>query len=145
MSGAALVTGGRRGIGKGVALALVREGFAVAVNAEIEAPDLHETVREIEALGMRAAPVVADVSDVAGHESLLDAAEASLGPLTTLVNNAGVGAMSRGDLLDVTPESFDRCVGLNARALFFLGQAFGKRLLAREHDPLRHRCIINIT
>ena len=93
MSGAALVTGGRRGIGKGIALALAREGFAIAVNAEIDAPDLHATVAEIAALGVRAAPVVADVADIAGHAALLDAAEAAVGPLTTLVNNAGVGVL----------------------------------------------------
>ena len=145
MSGAALITGGRRGIGKGIALALARAGFDVAVNAEIDAPDLHETVAEIVAVGRRAVPVVADVSDVAAHAAMLDTAEAALGPLTTLVNNAGVGAMNRGDPLDVTPESWDRCLAINTRALFFLTQAFGKRLLARPRDAARHHCVINVT
>jgi 3-oxoacyl-[acyl-carrier protein] reductase len=144
MSGAALVTGGRRGIGKGIALALAREGFAIAVNAEVDAPDLHETVAEIEALGVHTAPLVADVADIAGHEAMLDAAEAALGPLTTLVNNAGVGAMERGDPLDVTPESYDRCQAINTRAMFFLTQAFGRRLLGREAGET-HRCVINVT
>ncbi len=145
MSGAALVTGGRRGIGKGIALALAREGFAVAVNAEVDAPDLHDAVAEIEAVGVRAAPVVADVSDIAGHAALLDAAESAVGPLTTLVNNAGVGVLSRGDPLDVSPESYDRCQAINARALFFLTQAFGRRLIERELDVSGHHCVINVT
>lgn len=145
MTGAALVTGGRRGIGRAIALALARAGFDVAVNAEVDAPDLHQTVAEIEALGRRATAAVADVSDLAGHAPMLDAAEAALGPLTTLVNNAGVGALSRGDPLEATPESYDRCLGVNARALFFLTQAFGRRLLARDLDASRHHCVINVT
>ncbi len=145
MSGAALVTGGRRGIGRGVALALAREGFAVAVNAEIDAPDLHATVAEIRALGAEAAAVVGDVAEIAGHDATLDAAEAAIGPLSCLVNNAGVGAMRRGDPLDATPESYDRCQAINTRGLFFLAQAFAKRLLARERPADRHYSIINVT
>lgn len=143
--GAALVTGGRRGIGKGIALALAREGFDVAVNAEAEAPDLHETVGALTALGVRAAPVVADIADVDGHGALLEAAEAAIGPLTTLVNNAGVGVLSRGDPLDVSVQSYDRCLGVNARALFFLTQSFAKRLLGRARDASQHHAVINVT
>jgi NAD(P)-dependent dehydrogenase (short-subunit alcohol dehydrogenase family) len=54
---------------------------------------------------------------------MLARAENALGPLTTFVNNAGVSVTSRGDLLDVTPESYDRCQAVNARATFFLCQA----------------------
>ena len=50
-----------------------------------------------------------------------------LGPLTTLVNNAGVSVLNRGDLLDVTPESYDRCLAVNTRGTFFLTQAFARR------------------
>ena len=71
--------------------------------------------------------------------------EAALGPLTTLVNNAGVSVRHRGDPLAVTPESFDRCLAVNTRALFFLCQAFARRLLARERGPARHHCIVNVT
>jgi NAD(P)-dependent dehydrogenase (short-subunit alcohol dehydrogenase family) len=141
----ALVTGGRRGIGKGIALALAAEGFDVAVNAEVDAPDLHATVATIEDLGVRAVPLVADVADLAGHAALLEAAEAALGPLTTLVNNAGVGALQRGDPLDVTPESYDRCQAINTRAIFFLTQAFARRLLARPLAPDLHHSVVTIT
>ena len=143
--GVALVTGGRRGIGKAIALALAEEGFAVAVNAETDADDLHATVAEIVAMGVPALALVGDVAELAGHEALLDAAEARLGPLTTLVNNAGVGVLERGDPLDVTPASFDRCLAVNARAVFFLSQCFARRLLGRPRDAARHHAIVTIT
>ncbi len=145
MTAAALVTGGRRGTGRGIALALAAEGFDVAVNAEADTGDLAATVADIAALGRRAVAVTGDVACIAGHERLLDEAEAALGPLTTLVNNAGVGVLSRGDPLDVTPESYDRCQALNARGLFFLSQAFARRLLGRARPADRHHSIVNVT
>ena len=125
MSGySALVTGGSRGIGKGIALALAEKGFAIAVNALEQDAELDNTLSELRTLGVEAASVIGDVSDIARREAVLDEAEAAIGPLTTLVNNAGVSVMSRGDILNVTPESYDRCQAVNARGLFFLTQAW---------------------
>jgi NAD(P)-dependent dehydrogenase (short-subunit alcohol dehydrogenase family) len=141
--GQVLVTGARRGIGKAIALALAKANYDVAV-ADIEHfAELHAVADEIAALGMKTVALKADISDITSHEKLLDDAEAALGPLTTLVNNAGVSVMSRGDLLDVTPESFDRCMNVNARGTFFLTQAFASRV--RENLTECHRSIITIT
>jgi NAD(P)-dependent dehydrogenase (short-subunit alcohol dehydrogenase family) len=141
--GQVLVTGARRGIGKAIALALARSNFDVAV-ADVDAgAELQAVAAEISALGMRTAALQADISDLNAHERLLDEAQTALGPLTTLVNNAGVSVMSRGDLLDVTPESYDRCMAVNARGTFFLTQAFARRL--RENLTECHRSIITIT
>ena len=142
---AALVTGSSRGIGKGIALALAAEGFAVALNGPEDNDELARAAGDVRALGVPVAAVVADVADIAGHGRLLDAAEAGVGPLTLLVNNAGVGVLALGDLLDVTPESYDRCQAVNTRAVFFLAQAFARRLLARERDPAHHHAIINVS
>lgn len=71
--------------------------------------------------------------------------EGQIGPLTTLVNNAGIGVISRGDVLDVTEESFDRCMDVNAKAVFFLCQEFARRLLGRKLDPGLHHSLINVT
>ena len=146
MSGyGALVTGGSRGIGKGIALALAEKGFAIAVNALEPDAELESTLAELRALGVRASPVIGDVSDISRREALLDDAEAAIGPLTTLVNNAGVSVLSRGDILDVTPESYDRCQAVNARGLFFLTQAWAKRVLARPAPEGLHRSIITLS
>jgi NAD(P)-dependent dehydrogenase (short-subunit alcohol dehydrogenase family) len=141
--GQVLVTGARRGIGKAIALALAKADFDVAV-ADIDAgSELQAVANDIRALGYKSIAIQADVADIASHARILDEAEAALGPLTTLVNNAGVSVLSRGDLLDVTPESYDRCMAVNARGTFFLTQAFARRL--REVPAHCHRSIISIT
>ncbi len=146
MSGySALVTGGSRGIGKGIALALAEKGFAIAVNALERDAELDNTLSELRTLGVEAAPVIGDVSDIARREALLDEAEAAIGPLTTLVNNAGVSVMSRGDILNVTPESYDRCQAVNARGLFFLTQAWAARILSRPAPEGVHRSVITLS
>ena len=146
MSGqVALVTGSSRGIGLGAARALARQGFAVALNGPSDDAELAAAVDGIVETGARAIGVPFDVTDLAAHDAALSLVEAALGPLTTLVNNAGVGVLRRGDPLDVTEESWDRCLTVNAKAMFFLTQAFAARLLARERDPALFHSIVNVT
>lgn len=141
----ALVTGSSRGIGLAAAEALAREGFAIAVNGPADDAELRAAVARVASLGV---PVVAapfDVTDIMGHDAALNRVEAALGPLTTLVNNAGVGVLSRGDLLDVTEASWDRCLNVNAKAMFFLSQTFARRLLGRNRDARLFHSIVNVT
>ena len=141
----ALVTGSSRGIGLAAAQALAQAGFAVAVNGPVEDEELHAAIGQMQSLG---APIMAaafDVGDVSVHADSLARIEDQLGPLTTLVNNAGVGVLQRGDLLDVTEASWDRCHAINARALFFLSQAFARRLLGRRRDAELFYSIVNVT
>ncbi len=146
MSGqVALVTGSSRGIGLGAAKALAGEGFAVALNGPVDDAELRGAVDEVRALGV---PVVAapfDVTDLGAHDAVLAEVEAALGPLTTLVNNAGVGVMQRGDPLEVAEASWDRCLEVNTKAMFFLTQAFAKRLLARDRNPELFHSVVNVT
>lgn len=143
MTGAALVTGARRGIGKAIALALADAGFAVAVADVVRSEELDAVAQAITGKGRRAAALIGDISDIASHDALLDAAETAIGPLTTLVNNAGVSVLNRGDLLDVTAESYDRCQSVNTRGTFFLTQNFAQRVLAVESKA--HRSIVTVS
>ena len=142
----ALVTGGRRGIGAAICHALAKRGFAVAV-ADIERDaNAEETLRALKNSGARTEFFRADIGDIARHSSLLDRVWKSFGTLDCLVNNAGVQVKARGDLLDVTPESFDRLMAVNLRGTFFLTQAAAKRMVAEKRaKSAPHRSIVTIS
>ncbi|WP_236236071.1 3-ketoacyl-ACP reductase [Pseudomonas faucium] len=140
----ALVTGARAGIGRAIALGLAHAGFDLAlVDLQADAA-LQETAELASRHGARAVALAADIAAIDGHDALLDAAEQALGALSCLVNNAGVSVLSRGDLLEVTPHSYDRCQQVNTRGTFFLTQAFARRLVRREAGQAL-RSIITIT
>src|SRR5215470_1796593 len=141
--GIALITGGRRGIGRGVALALAGSGFDIVINDLVEDEAAAETAAAIEALGRRAAVVVGDIADIADLDRMVDAAWQRFGAIDCLVNNAGVSVLSRGDLLDVSLESYDRCLDINLRGPFFLTQKIARRML--EAPATGHRSIITIS
>lgn len=140
----ALVTGSSRGIGLAAAMALAKQGFAVAVNGPADDAELAEAVKKVAFFGGQVAAAPFDVTDRSGYEDALDQIEAKLGPLTTLVNNAGVGVLERGDLLEVSEESWDRCFAVNTKAMFFLSQAFARRLIERKRVD-NFQSIINVT
>jgi 3-oxoacyl-[acyl-carrier protein] reductase len=141
----ALVTGSVRGIGLAAAEALAREGFAIAVNGPVHDAEMTEAAARIAALGAVTTLAPFDVTDLPSHDAALQRIEDSLGPLTTLVNNAGVGVLSRGDLLAVSEASWDRCLNVNTKAMFFLSQAFARRLLGRNRDKNLFHSIVNVT
>lgn len=124
------MTWARQAIGKAIALTLTNSGFDVAVvDVDVDAgTDLPNVAGQIRSLGYKSAAIRADISDLAAHEGMLEGAVAALGALTTLVNNSGVSVLSRGDLLDVSPEILARCMDVNARGTFFLTQAFARHL-----------------
>lgn len=141
----ALITGGGRGIGRGIALALAAEGFAITINALEVDGDVAETLSALRDAGAKATAAIGDISDISSHERLLDAAETAHGPLTTLVNNAGVSVINRGDLLDVTPESYDRCLSVNVRGAFFLTQRWARRVVERKRPTDLHHSVVTIS
>ncbi len=144
MKPVALVTGANRGIGRGIALALAARNFDVVVNDLARTDDTAATLAEVERQGGRAAFVEADISDTTAHARLVDSAFAAFGRLDCLVNNAGVQVKVRGDMLDVTEESFDRLLRINLRGTFFLTQAVARRMVAEQ--PGSHpRSIITVS
>ena len=132
----ALVTGGQQGIGLGIARALAGQGFRLAIASRSAAEDA--SVREaLHALGPDPRYYRHDLADLAAIPALLDRIEAEQGPLDALIQNAGVAAKVRGDMLDITPENFDWIMGINLRGAFFLAQAVARRMLARQSPHYR--------
>jgi NAD(P)-dependent dehydrogenase (short-subunit alcohol dehydrogenase family) len=109
----ALVTGGGRGIGRAISLALAEDGADVAVNYRRDDAAAKETVAEIEKLGRRARAYAAAVDDEDACQAMVDAVQADLGPVGILVNNAGIA--SRGHSVKNTdPAELERVVRVHA-------------------------------
>ncbi|ESX23778.1 3-ketoacyl-ACP reductase [Mesorhizobium sp. LSJC264A00] len=139
---AAIVTGGARGIGLACAEALAGDGFDILIaDLAEQAPD--ELAANITARGAEFAYVRCDIANLEDHTALVDAAIRAFSRIDCLVNNAGIGAVVRGDLLELKPENFDRALDVNLRGTVFLSQAIAKAMLAA---PSNHpRSIITIT
>lgn len=136
MTGLALVTGGQSGIGLGIALALAQAGFHIAV-ASLPDPDTAPVQAALAQLGPGARYYAHDLAQAEAAPALIARIEADMGPISTLVQNAGVAARVRGDLLDITPENLDFVTGINLRGAFFLAQAVARRMLVQTAGPYR--------
>lgn len=134
----ALVTGGCRGIGRGIALALARAGADVAVADLPGQPELAATGAEIAALGRQALALEADVRRPADAQRMVAAVVSAWGRLDILVNNAGVGPAA--PFLEVDEAAWDLTMDTNAKGMFFCAQA-----AARAMAPRRYGRIVNIT
>lgn len=138
----ALITGGQQGIGLGIATALAGAGFRIAL-VSLPAPDAPEVEQALHSLGPQARYFRHDLADVAATPALIARITAEMGPIATLVQNAGVPARVRGDMLDITPEAFDFVTGINTRGAFFLAQAVARHMLAAPVD--HYRSILFVT
>lgn len=137
----AIVTGGLRGIGRACVEVLSDAGFDLVV-ADL-ATDPGDIENAMALRGARLAYVRFDLGDLSAHATVLDCARDTFGRVDCLVNNAGMGALVRGDLLELQPENFDRVMDVNLRGTAFLSQIVAKAML---REPATHaRSIITIT
>ncbi len=145
MTRTAVVTGASRGIGRSAALALAAEGFDIAAIAIDDEERLDTLTAEVEALGRVCVSFDLDIGDIDKHASVLNAIVERFGGVDCLVNNAGVSVLSRGDLLDVSAQSYDRCLDINTRGTFFLTQAVARRMVAQKPAGEGARSIVFVT
>lgn len=117
----ALVTGGSRGIGKAVALALAEAGADVAVNYRSRGVEGGAVAAQVQALGRRALSIGADVSQAAEVKRMVEQVTRELGPIDILVNNAGIGP--RAGLDEMTERLFDETIAVNLKSAFLCSQA----------------------
>ncbi|SAK63039.1 3-ketoacyl-ACP reductase [Caballeronia ptereochthonis] len=132
----ALVTGARRGIGASIAAELAQRGFDLAL-IDIDEDGAREMLAAVESHGARARFYQHDLADGAAHRALVERIVSESGPIACLVNNAGVSADQRGDLLELGERSYDRVVDINMRGTFFLTQAVARHMAATASDDAR--------
>lgn len=144
----ALVTGARRGIGLGIAKALLREGYRVMLCSKTQGPEATQSIAaELDALGdWLYAPC--DVSDETQRATLFSMiAKDFSGRLDVLVNNAGVAPLVRLDVLETTVESYERLMHNNAESCFFMCQSGAQAMISAQRAgfPDYHPRIVNIS
>ena len=137
----AVVTGASSGLGRHFARLLAEQGVAVALMARRE-DRLADEVAAIEAAGGRAVALPLDVSDTAAIGPALDAAEAALGPISIMVNNAGVGG--EGAALDMTVQHYDTTFDVNVRGVFFGAREAARCMIASGVAEAGEARIVNI-
>ena len=142
----ALVTGGGRGIGLGIARRLAACEFDLAICGRRPEEDVARELDDLRQLGARTLYVKADVGDRAARARLVDAVRSEYGCLDVLVNNAGIAPRQRVDLLQATDESFEEVMRVNLEGPHFLTQACAVWMVEeRMADETWSGCIVNIS
>ncbi|RAX20069.1 3-ketoacyl-ACP reductase [Actinomyces sp. Z5] len=133
----AMVTGGNRGIGRGITEELLRHGYAVSLLAT--RPEPAETLQELRSLPDGSGQVAytrGSIDDLDVGPRYLAATLEAFGRIDLLVNNAGVAPKVRADLLQADPASFDRVLGVNLRGPYFLTQVVAREMIAQRDRDL---------
>ncbi len=130
----AVITGGSRGIGKGIALRFAGQGANIALTNIVDNEEFAAAVREIEALGVKAKGYVADASDYKSSEKIIDQIVADFGTVDILVNNAGI---TRDTLLmRMTEEQWDLVLTVNLKSVFNMTKAAIKPMMKQRFGSI---------
>jgi len=132
MQKTAIVTGGSRGIGRGICLGLAATGWAVVVNYRGNAEAAQEAASLVEQAGGQALIVQADIGAAEDRERLVAETLTRFGRIDLLVNNAGMGPRVRADLLETSEESYDEVMAVNLKGPFFLTQRVARAMIAQS-------------
>lgn len=142
----ALVTGGARGIGLGIARRLASDGFDLAINGRRQEADVADVVANLRSLGAEVLYCQADVGDADDRAHLVERIRSHFQRLDVLVNNAGVAPQVREDVLEASEESFDRLININLRGPYFLTQAVARWMIEqRSADREFSGIIVNVS
>ena len=130
----AVVTGASRGIGRGIALALAKEGCTVVVNYNRFQEKAHEVVEAIKAAKARAIAVRCDVSVRNEVEGMFKTTVEEFGKVDILVNNAGIGEMA--PILETTDDLWDRTLNVNLKSVFLCTQVAARYMMQRRYGKI---------
>ena len=142
----ALITGGTRGIGLGIAKVLAADGYYLALNGVRDEAKVKPVLEELESLGVEILYVKGDIGETDDREAILDGVQQYFGRLDILVNNAGVAPTSRADILEADESSFNELMRVNCCGPFFLTQAAARWMIEqKEKDAAYAGVIIFVT
>lgn len=146
MNKVALVTGGSRGIGYGIARHLASLGFDLAINGVRSPSDVDGIIESIKKTGVDAIYCQGNIALENDRANILLQVQDHYNRLNILVNNAGIAPRERSDILTATEQNFDEVISTNLKGTYFLTQAVANWMIRQKKpDPDYMGCIINIT
>ncbi len=146
MKKVALVTGGSRGIGFGIARELARKGFDLAINGVRDESSLGDVIKNLQEEGARVIYCQGNLASSSDRKGIIDKIEKEFGRLNVLVNNAGIAPKERRDILDATEESFDDVLSTNLKGNYFLTQLAANWMVRQKAtDESFSGAIINVS
>ena len=146
MNKVALITGGTRGIGLGIAIELAKAGFNLALNGIRDETTVADVLEELRKTGIQATYFQGDVSMKEDRQRLVHAVYKHFGRVNVLVNNAGIAPAERRDILDATEESFEKVLHVNLQGPYFLTQLMANQMIeTKKQLPHEFFCIINVS
>ena len=142
----ALITGGSRGIGLGIAHALVKEGYRVAINGVRPIQQVVETLNDLKADGGEVVYCQGDIANPDERKKIVEEIKNQWGDLHVLVNNAGIAPKERKDILEADEKSYDRLMNVNLKGPYFLTQQVANWMIKQKiKNPKNPFTIINIS
>ncbi|MAX23644.1 MAG: 3-ketoacyl-ACP reductase [Phycisphaeraceae bacterium] len=140
-----IVTGGSRGIGRGIAVSLGAQGYNVGINYNSNSDAADEAAKLVEEAGGKAITIQADIGNRDDHKRLLGDTVDAFGPVDLLINNAGIAPTVRADLMETNEESFDKLIAVNLKGPFFLTQLVANHMLENKDSYNVQPAIVNIS
>jgi len=146
MNKTALITGGSRGIGLGIATELAKARFNLIINGVRKQEDVQPVLDGLKAFGVKVIYAQGDVSKKEDRENILQTVVSEFGQLNVLVNNAGIAPKERKDILEASEESFEYVLDINLKGPYFLTQLFANHMVEqKKKDADFDACIINVS
>jgi 3-oxoacyl-[acyl-carrier protein] reductase len=134
MKKTALITGGSRGIGFGIAKALAREGYNLAINGVRDEAGAQEALDALRQMGAEVVYCQGNIANEADRLAIVEKAYSAFGSIHVLVNNAGIAPRQRMDILETTPENYQEVLRTNLEGPFFLTQMIANRMVQNKQE-----------
>ncbi|PIF05517.1 MAG: 3-ketoacyl-ACP reductase [Draconibacterium sp.] len=146
MNKTALITGGSRGIGLGIAKALGNAGFDLAINGVRKDESVMQVLNELKGLGVNVFYIRGNIADRKDRQIIFDSVVKKFRHLNVLVNNAGIAPRERKDILEASEEVYDEVMETNLKGPFLLTQLFARHMVSKKtKDADFQACIINVS